>query len=150
MCIIKAKNWMLSLSPLKKFLKNLPKRSYRPNTFVYSNKSQKLHFSGTFSLITFFAWVFLQLMQLFQQIRNQHQILRFWYRKTKNVQYFANAPVFELKFAKLLKSWYPNIQIQKNYVLMHKHVGLHCNKSLTISPSRAGTSLTKLSLAGNK
>jgi hypothetical protein len=30
-------------------------KSYRPKTFAHSNKSQKLHFSVPFSLITFFA-----------------------------------------------------------------------------------------------
>ncbi len=40
--------------------------SYRPKTLTLSNKSQKFHFSVTFSLITFFS----DILKLFQWIRN--------------------------------------------------------------------------------
>ncbi len=42
----------------KKCKKSSPQRSYRPKTFVYSNKSKKLHFSVTISLIAFLACIF--------------------------------------------------------------------------------------------
>jgi hypothetical protein len=57
---------MLSLNPFKKNATNSPKRSYRPKTFAHSNKSH-------FSIDIFFRVSFLQ---VFQRIRNQHQILR--------------------------------------------------------------------------
>jgi hypothetical protein len=36
---------MLSSNSLKEMLKRTPKKSYRPETFAYSKKSKKLHFS---------------------------------------------------------------------------------------------------------
>ncbi len=75
---LKTQNSMLSSNSLKEMLKGTPKRSYRPETFAYSNKSKKLNFSVAFLLITkyntFFAWIFLQ---FFQRIRNQHTVIHF-------------------------------------------------------------------------
>ncbi len=44
---------MLSSNSLKEMLKSKPKRIYRPETFAYSNKSKKLHFSVALLLKTF-------------------------------------------------------------------------------------------------
>ncbi len=44
---------MLSLSLLKKVQNKSPQKGYRPKTFAHSNKSQRLHFSVTYLLITF-------------------------------------------------------------------------------------------------
>jgi hypothetical protein len=49
---LKTQNSMLSSNLLKEMLKGTPKRSYRPETFAYSNKSKKLNFSVAFLLIT--------------------------------------------------------------------------------------------------
>ncbi len=67
-------------------VENSARKSPQKN-FTLSSKSHKLHIAVTFSLITFFA---LDFLQLFQRIRNQHQILRFFkpqfaYLREKNV-----------------------------------------------------------------
>jgi hypothetical protein len=59
------------LHPLKTFT---PK-NFQAETFAHSDKSQKLYFSILFSLITIFAWQFLQ---LFHWIQNKCQILSFF------------------------------------------------------------------------
>jgi hypothetical protein len=50
-----------------------PKKRNKPKTFAHSNKSEKLDFCH-FSLITFC----MRFLQLFQRIRNQHQMLHFF------------------------------------------------------------------------
>jgi hypothetical protein len=64
----KMQNLMLSSNPLKK-CKKQPKKVYRPKTFAHSYNSQKLHFSVTFSLITF-------LHELFAAIRSEFRITK--------------------------------------------------------------------------
>jgi hypothetical protein len=56
---------------MKKMQKNSPNRSYMPKIFAHGYKSQKLHlfFADNFSHMS--------LLQLFQVIRIQHQILHF-------------------------------------------------------------------------
>ncbi len=67
--------------------KKFTQKSYRPKGFTHSYESQPLNFSVTFLLMSFLAWVFLQ---LFQQIRNQRQILHFLMLKLKRRKFFMD------------------------------------------------------------
>jgi hypothetical protein len=61
-------------SNLLKKCKKIKQKKLKAKTFACCNKSQKLHFSVTYSWITFFAQDFLQ---PFQRIQNQRQICSF-------------------------------------------------------------------------
>ncbi len=58
MGILKRKMSMLSSNSLKEMLKSTPKRSYRPETFAYSNKSKKTKFFCRFFADNFFRMSF--------------------------------------------------------------------------------------------
>jgi hypothetical protein len=65
MGIIKCK-FDAEFDSVAKWAKNHPEKSYRQTTVALNNKSQKLHFSVTFSLKTFFAWDVLQPYYIFK------------------------------------------------------------------------------------
>ena len=70
----KTQNFTLISKPFKKLLKNTPKKVISKTSLTNMSKSEKVHISVTFLLITFFWYIF---SKLFQRIRNQREILRF-------------------------------------------------------------------------
>ncbi len=117
--------------PLKFFWKIYTK-NYKQNKSTNMSKSEKVHISITFLLLTFSYGIF----STFQRIQNQHQICVFWYhycifQKIKFLDHVSplksnteeTAQINE-KFilqmcqrsgrTRLLKSLYPNVQLAQD------------------------------------